>query len=140
MIPGLHQIVIQRDFIDRIDGSFRIRICREQHTFRFGEQLAGIFEELHAAHDRHALIRQKKRDDVAALLQKLDSLKRRRARIGLDDTVVATILLTQVALNSVEDRAIVVDGYDRWFSQANCTSMDGQRSATNRPTAPANDS
>ena len=58
-LPRLHQVVIEFDFVDRIDGRGRVRIGGQQHAARFRLQRDRLLQKLGAAHMRHSLIDEK---------------------------------------------------------------------------------
>jgi hypothetical protein len=93
-----------------MDGGVGVRVGREQHPPGVGVQLDRLEEKPGAGHLRHALVHQEERDLVAALEELLESLESLGAGGGLDDAVVRTEVMPKVALDGLEDLAIVIDG------------------------------
>ena len=114
-IPGLHQVVIEPDVVDRPDGGLGIGVGRQQDALGGREKLDGLAEELDAGHLRHALIRQEQRNGIVAELQLAQGIERSRAGIGAQDAVVLAVLAPQVSLDRGKDDAIVVYGENGWL-------------------------
>ena len=116
-IPGLHQVVIEPDVVDRPDGSLGISVGREQDTFSGREKRDGLAEEFDAGHLRHALIHEEQRNGIIAELQLAQGIERGRAGIGAQNAVVFAVMAPQVSLDRGEDDAIVVYGENGWLGQ-----------------------
>jgi hypothetical protein len=61
-------------------------------------------------HTGHALVGEKKRDDVFALLQLTADVKRGYTGCGADDAVVLSVVPAQVLHNSLKYAGVVIDG------------------------------
>jgi hypothetical protein len=116
-IPGFHQVMIECDLVDRFDSGLGIRVGSQQDFTSIRIYLGGIFEELSAAHVRHSLIYQEKRDDAAALAQLTQRRKRFFTGAGFEDAVAFPILAAQVALDSAQNFYLIVEDEDDWFCQ-----------------------
>jgi len=55
-IPRLQKVMMQLDDIYGLDGSFRVRIRREEHTLGVGIELHSLHQGLDPVHLRHAMI------------------------------------------------------------------------------------
>ncbi len=111
--PGLHQVVVQAQLVDRPDGHLGVGVRRQQHALRTGRKRQRPREEVDTAHARHPLVGQEQRHRIAAAHQALHQHKRGRARVGQQDAVTCAVAVAQVALDRPAHRRIVVHGHDR---------------------------
>ncbi len=86
-IPRLVQVVVNLGGVDGADGRFGVRVGGQQHAFRVRVELHGALQEFDPGHAGHALVGQKKRDHVAAILELLADIERGAARCGAQDAV-----------------------------------------------------
>ena len=73
--PGLHEVVVEPDRVDRGDGRFGIGVGGEQHLACLWVDRASRGEKLRAAHLGHPLVDKKKRYGVIALLESMNGLQ-----------------------------------------------------------------
>ncbi len=55
-IPGLQQVMVDPDRVDRPDGRVGVGVGGEENLLRFGEEGNALLQELHAAHAGHPLV------------------------------------------------------------------------------------
>jgi len=55
-VPGLEQVVVETDVVDRLDGDVRVGVRGEQQVLRTGCMGPGPLEHLDARHLRHSLV------------------------------------------------------------------------------------
>ena len=109
-IPGLQQIVIEVDDVDRLDGGVGVRIRGEQRPPRVREQIHRLLEELEAGHLRHAMVREQHRDRIATQLQLAQRLQRLGARLRPYHAVDLAVLAAQIPSDGARHARVVVDG------------------------------
>ena len=103
-LPRLHQVVVQLDFVDRVDGRGRVGVRREQHAACFRLQRDRLVQELGAAHLRHSLIDEKERNAVATRGQLTDGVDGLLRRIDREDPIVRRELRLEIAFDGAQDR------------------------------------
>ena len=137
--PGLHQVVVEAELVDRPDGGLGVRVRREEHPLGLRGDLQGTGQELDAAHPRHALVDDQERHRLAATDDLLDDAEARLAGVRQQDAMARAVPVPQVALDRAADRRVVVDRQDqgahgRW-SHFRATLLDLHRSeeARDRP-------
>ena len=64
-VPGLHQVVVEAELVDRADGGLGVGVGREQHALGLRGHLQGAREELDPAHPGHALVGDQERHGLA---------------------------------------------------------------------------
>ena len=111
-VPGLEEVVVQADGVDRRDGDLGVRVGREQDPFRVGVNVPDRLEELDARHARHPLVGQEQGDGGAAQLEPARRVEGGRAAVGSHDPVVRPESAPQVPLDGAEHLRIVVDRQD----------------------------
>ena len=77
-VPGLEQVVVDIDDVDRLDGRVGVRVRGQQAPARLREQVHRLLQELDAVHLRHPVVGQHDREPAAAQLQ----LAQRVQRLG----------------------------------------------------------
>ena len=102
--------MVEADLVDRGDRGVGVGVGGEQHAPRVGVELDRLEQELGAAHVRHALVHEEERDLGAALEELVDGLERLGAGGRLDDPVVGSEVMPEVALDGVQHFGIVIDG------------------------------
>ena len=112
-IPRLEEVVVEVDFVDRLDCSIRIRIGREQHPLCVRVSGTGLDKKLGARHCGHSLIDEKQRDDVATCLQPVDRFQCFCARVGRNDPVVGGVAPPQITGYCRGHLGVIVDGDNR---------------------------
>ena len=110
--PGLHQVVVEAELVDRPDGGLGVRVGGEEHALGQWSHLQGAGQELDAGHPRHALVGDQERHGLAPADDLLDQADPRLARVGQQDAVARAVPVPQVALDRPADRRVVVDGQD----------------------------
>ena len=111
-IPGLEQVVVERDLVDRRDRGRRVGIGGQQHALGVGHDLARLREELRARHPRHALIGDQECHLVCARTQLSQDLERLRTRRRAHDAEALAEAAPQIARDRGQHRGVVVDGED----------------------------
>ena len=97
-----------------------------------GKELQRLLEKLHAGHARHPLVDQEQRDRLAARVELVHRLQRRRAGVGAHHAVALAILPAQVALDRAEHLGIVVNRQDHRFFHARCGRYPAEGKSTTR--------
>lgn len=113
-IPRLEQVVVEVDDVDGVDCSVGVGVRGQQHSSRIGVQVHRLFEELHAVHLRHAIVRQQHGHGLTAQLQFLEGIEGLGPRFGTDDSVVLAVVTAKIAGDgSGYSRAVVDAENDR---------------------------
>jgi hypothetical protein len=68
-VPGLEQVVVDRDLVDGLDGRVGIGVGREQNPLGLRVEGHGLTQETHPVHLRHALVDQEECDGFVAQLK-----------------------------------------------------------------------
>jgi len=55
-VPGLEQVVVEADVVDRLDGDVGVRVCSEQQELRVRCVGPRLLEHLDTRHLRHPLV------------------------------------------------------------------------------------
>jgi hypothetical protein len=110
--PGLHQVVVETDLVDRRDGRVGVRVGGEQHELRVGRRLARPLEELDAGHLRHAVVGQDERHRLIPQGELVEDAERFGTGVGPHDLVVGGVPAAQVARDRLRHRRVVVNGQD----------------------------
>jgi hypothetical protein len=71
-VPGLQQVVVEADLVDRLDRRIGVRVRRQQDLASLGEVLTRPQQELGARHLRHPLVDEEQGDIVPPEGQLLD--------------------------------------------------------------------
>ena len=117
-VPGLEQVVVERDVVDRRDRRLGVGVGGEQHALGVRHELARLHEVLGARHARHALVGDQQRHLVAARAQLRRSSSASGPERGAHDPVALAEAAPQVARDGGEHRGLVVDRDDRGPSLA----------------------
>ncbi len=108
-IPRLQQVMMQLDFVDRLNGRVGIGVGCQQYAAGVGIDLHGLGQELDAVHLRHAMIGQQQRYRIVALLQFPQQIERCRPGIRAQDTILLRVFAAKIALDGAQHIGIVVD-------------------------------
>ncbi len=111
-IPGLEQVVVELDRVDRGDRDLGVCVRGQQHPLRIRVDRARLGQELDAGHAGHPLIREKQRNRGAAQLQATNDVQRGLAAVRGDDPVLRPEPAAQVALDGPQHLGVVVDRDD----------------------------
>ena len=109
-IPGLQQIVVELNVVDRADGGVGVGVSGQQGSLCFGIEFPGLLKGFDAVHLRHAVVDQQQGHSLVALLQPAQQIERGRPGIRPQDAVALVVTLFQVAFDRAQDVGIVVDG------------------------------
>ncbi len=112
-VPGLEQVVVDVDEVDRLDRGVGVGVRREQHAAGRREDVHGLLEELDAVHLRHPVVGQDHRHLLAPQLQLAQRLQDLLAALPAHDPVVPAVLPPQVPRHRPRHARVVVDGDDR---------------------------
>ncbi len=135
-IPGLHQIVVQPNGVDALDGRFGVGVGGEQHFARLGIELARLGQELGAIHGWHALVGQKQGDGRIASFELARGFQRLGPRGGLDDSIVAAIVPAQIALDGIEHLRFVIYRENDGLGHGNTSGFRSRVASSRRVVAP----
>ena len=111
--PRLHQVVVEADLVDRLDGGLGVGVGGQQHAPGVGRRPDRPAQEVDPGHLRHALVRDQQRDRLAAADDLLDHAQAGLAGVGEQDAVAGAVALLEVALDRPAHREVVVDGEDQ---------------------------
>ncbi len=111
-VPGLEQVVVQVDDVDRVDRRLGVRVRRQQHPAGARVHVHGLLQELDAVHLRHAVVREDHGHQVPAQLELAQRLQRRLAGLRAHDPAGGAVASPQVAGDGAGDPRIVVHGHD----------------------------
>ena len=112
-VPGLEQVVVERDLVDGLDRGLGVGVGGEQHALGAGHDLARLHEELGARQAGHALVGHQQRHLVAAHDEVAQDLEPLLPRASAQDPIALAELAAQVAGHGREHRGLVVDREDR---------------------------
>jgi hypothetical protein len=112
-IPGLQQVVVERDLVDRLDRRLGVGVGGQQHALGRRHDLARAHEVVGAGEARHALIGDEQGDLLAASHELGEDLETPLARVRSDDPVALAEPAPQVARHCCQHRGLVVDDDDR---------------------------
>ena len=127
-IPGLEDVVVEPQVVDRADGHVGVGVGGEQHRADVGEQLAGDLEHLGAGEVGHPLVGHDERDRLVAQLQLPQRLDRLLAACRGQDPVVPPVAGAEVAAHRSEDRWVVIDRHDHRALRSGCgAAVAGRR-------------
>ena len=65
-VPGLEQVVVEIDLVDRLDRGLGVGVGGEEHALGVGHELARLDEVVGTGHAGHALVGDQQRDLLAA--------------------------------------------------------------------------
>src|SRR6266498_3791996 len=114
-MPGFHQIIIEPNFIDRINRGLRICIRGEQHALGLWIRLNSFFKEFYAVHLRHTVVNQKQCNGFIPLLQFFQVIEGCSAGVDWQDAIFLTVMRAQVAFNRIQNGGIIVNGENDWL-------------------------
>jgi hypothetical protein len=126
-VPGFHQVIVQPHFVDGVDRRLGIGVGGEQDAFGLRIDLDGLHQKFHSSHLRHALVNQKQRHGLIALLQSCQVVQGGPAAVDRDDAVFLSIMGPQVALDGVQHRAVIIQGEDHGFCHGCILSFNDTR-------------
>ena len=98
-VPGLQQVVVERDAVDRVDRRLGVGVGGEEHALGLGGEPHRLLQELDARHLRHALVGEQQRDRIAAQLQSIEQLEPLLARGRAKHAILLAVLLREVAID-----------------------------------------
>jgi hypothetical protein len=130
-VPRLHQVVVERDVVDRSDRDVGVGVRREQHELGVRRLLPHLLQHLDAGHPWHPLVADDRGD--GPVLEQLvgQHLQGLRPRGGAQDAVVLAVALAQVAHHGSDDGDVVVDREDRGLGHGTlpvcCEGSDATR-------------
>jgi hypothetical protein len=113
-IPGLEQVVVKPDVVDRRDGDVRVRVGGQQQLLGAGRVGLGLAQQLDAGHRGHPLVGD---DQGHRLVTQRQPGQRRQSLLagqGRDDAILGPVLAVESAADRRLDVRVVVDGHDRW--------------------------
>ena len=108
-IPGLQEVMVQPDLIDRPNRRLGVRVGGQEHARRIGEILNGGRQELDAVHLRHAMVNQEQGDRLVAQADLRKQFQRRWAGGSGEDAITVAVVAPQIALNRSQNIRIVID-------------------------------
>ncbi len=111
-VPGLEQVVVEVDDVDRVDRRAGVGVRGQQHAPRARVHAEGLLEELDAVHLRHAVVGEDHRHQVAPQLQLAQRLQCGLAGLGAHDPVPGAVVAPQVTGDGPGDPRVVVHGQD----------------------------
>ncbi len=112
-VPGLEQVVVQVDDVDRVDRGVGVGVGGQQYAFRPRVDVHRLLEELDPVHLRHAVVGQDHRDHVAAQFHLPQRVQRRFSRLGAHDPVLLAVAAPQVPGDRAGHARVVVHSDDR---------------------------
>ena len=112
-IPGLEQVVVQRDLVDRLDRGLGVGIGGQQHALGVGRQLPGLHEIVRSRQSRHPLVCDQQRDLVAAGADLFEQLESVGTGTCAHHAVALAEAAPQVPRDGRQHRGFVVHGDDR---------------------------
>ena len=122
-VPRFEQVIVETDIVDCPDSRFGVGVGRQQNTARPRESLDGLREKFHARHLRHPLIYHEQGDVLAAKLQRLQRIKRLRARFRADHAIVLAVLPAQVTFDGPQDDVVIINRHDYRFGHSFASSF-----------------
>ena len=129
-IPGLEQVVVELDVVDRLDRHVGVCVRSEKQGFRAGRVDPRLLEHLDAGHLRHPLVRRDQGHRLVTERELAQHSQRLRPRRSTDDAVVGTVLVGQIAGDRRRDLRIVVDRQDRRFAHETAFGRQGRSQGT----------
>lgn len=111
-LPGLEEVVVKVDDVDRVDGRVGVRVRGQQHAPGAGIDVESLLQELDAVHLRHPVVGHDHRDGAAAQLQLAQGVKGGLAGLRAYDPVRRAVASPQVAGDSTRHARVVVHGHD----------------------------
>lgn len=107
-VPGLEQIVVQVDDVDRVDGGIGVRVRGQEHPPRSWVDADGLFQELDAVHLRHPVVREDHGDQIPPQLQLPQGLDGGLPGLGPHDPVVAPVPAPQIPRDGPRHPGVVI--------------------------------
>jgi hypothetical protein len=107
-LPGLEQVLVDVDDVDRPDRGLGVGVGGEQGAPGAREEVHRPLEEVDAVHLRHPVVGEEHRDLVAAQLQLPEGVERLRGRRGPQHPVRLAVAAAQVAGDRAGDVGVVV--------------------------------
>jgi hypothetical protein len=117
-VPGLEQVVVQVDDVDRVDRGVGVGVGGQQHAFRARVDVHRLLEELDPVHLRHAVVGQDHRHHVPAQLHLAQRVQRRLPGLGAHDPVLLAVPAPQVTGDRAGHPGVVVHSDDRCAGRA----------------------
>src|SRR5262249_30266430 len=111
-VPGLEQVVVEVDDVDRVDRRARVRVRGQQHPAGVGVDVHRPLEELDAGQPGHPVVGQEDGDLVAAELHLPQGLQGLLSGLGADDPVPFAVPLAQVTGYSTGYTRVIIYGDD----------------------------
>jgi hypothetical protein len=109
-VPGLEQIVVQVDDVDRVDRGARVRVRGQQHPAGIRVDIHRPLEELDAGQPGHPVVREEHGDLIAAQLHLPERVQGLLTRLRADDPVPFAISSAQVTGDCTRNTGVVVNG------------------------------
>lgn len=116
-LPGLEEVMVEVDDVDRVDGRFGVRVRGQQHPPGAGVDVESLLEELDAVHLRHPEVGHDHRDGAAAQLQLAQGGEGGLAGLRAHNAVRPAVASPQVTGDSTRHARVVVHSQDdgpRW--------------------------
>jgi hypothetical protein len=88
--------VIQADFVDGLDGGFRVRVGGQENALRIRENVESLSEKRDPRHSGHSLIYDEESQRLVSEGKVLEDLEARRSRLGPEDPVVPSVAFSEV--------------------------------------------
>ncbi len=111
-IPGLEQVIVEINHVDRVDGGAGVGVGGQQRPPRPGVNVHRVLEELDPVHLRHPVIGQEHRDRFTAQLHLAQRVEGHRPGLGAHDPVPFPVLPPQVPGHGAGHPGVVVHRQD----------------------------
>ena len=111
-IPGLEEVVVETDVVDRADRHLGVGVRGEEDELGVGCLHLGLLEEIRPRHRRHALVGHDEGNRSLAEGELREHGERFGARSAPDDLVLGAVLPPQITGDRLRDGPIVVDRHD----------------------------
>ncbi len=136
-VPGLEQVVVEVDDVDRVDRRVRVRVRGQQHTTGSRKDIDRLFEELDAVHLRHPVVGEDHGHLVPAQLQLAQGVEGGVPGLGAHDAVLLAVAPPEVTGDGARHPGIVIDGQNdgpRWTGGLGHWSPTPRGQLRRRPT------